>query len=255
MGRCIVVTSGKGGVGKTTVTASLGLTLSQKGERVVLVDADITLNNLDLVLGLENKVEYDLNDVIRGKCRLSQALVEYGDNLKLLPSVRGTKVSERDFIKIVTTLRETCDFLFIDCPAGIDEGFYRAVSSADEAIVVTTPSPSALRDADKVVGCLAKYKLRSLGLIVNRARGDLIVDGEMLSPEEISKLLRVKLIGCLPENDGALDVYGTLPKDDEYFKAIKTCSAFVKNMSGTVYDPTLPYRGLWGGIKRLLKKV
>ena len=255
MGRCIVVTSGKGGVGKTTVSAALGVTLSQKGERVILVDADVTLNNLDLVLGLENKVAYDLNDVLRGKCRINQALVEYDERLKLLPSVRGFNVGTKDFVKVVTSLRESCDYLLIDCPAGIDEGFIRAVSAADEGIVVTTPSPSALRDADKVVGALAKYSIRNSGIVVNRSRGDLIMEGEMLSPKEIAKLLHVKLLGCLPETDEALDVYGALPRDEKYLKAIKMTAFCLQNLRGEIYDPTGDYRGVLGAIKRLLKKV
>ena len=121
--------------------------------------------------------------------------------------------------------------------------------------MVTTPSPSALRDADKVVNALARYKTRNVGLVVNRARGDLIMDGEMLSPQEIAKLLRAKLLGCLPETDGALDVYGALPNDEKYIKAVRMTASCLQNLKGVVYDPTEEYRGVIGGIKRFLKKV
>lgn len=254
MGRSIVITSGKGGVGKTTITASLGITLARKGNSVVVVDADVTLNNLDLVLGLENSVSYDIFDVINGKCRLKQALVSYPDaDLKLLPSVRGDDIPERDFRTVMNEIRGISDYLLIDCPAGVDDGFRRAVSVAEESLIVTTPTPSAIRDADKVISVLNRLKMRRSSLIVNRVRGDLILDGTMLSPDEIARLLKIRLIGCVPEDDSALDYSGI--SATEHTRSIKMIAKYLTVGNGEIYDATEPYRGLWGGIKRLLRKV
>ncbi len=254
MGRSIVITSGKGGVGKTTITASLGIALAKRGNSVVVVDADVTLNNLDLVLGLESSVSYDIFDVINGKCRLKQALVSYPDtDLKLLPSVRGDDIPERDFRTVMNEIRGMSDYLLIDCPAGVDDGFRRAVSIADEALIVTTPTPSAIRDADKVISVLNRLKMRRSSLIVNRVRGDLVLDGSMLSPEEISRLLKIRLMGCVPEDDSALDYSGK--SDIEHTRSIKMIAKYLTVGNGDIYDATEPYRGIWGGIKRLLRKV
>lgn len=254
MGRSIVITSGKGGVGKTTITASLGIALAKMGNSVVVVDADVTLNNLDLVLGLESSVSYDIFDVINGKCRLKQALVSYPDtDLKLLPSVRGNDIPERDFRTVMNEIRGISDYLLIDCPAGVDDGFRRAVSIADEALIVTTPTPSAIRDADKVISVLNRLKMRRSSLIVNRVRGDLVLDGSMLSPEEISRLLKIRLMGCVPEDDSALDYSGK--SDIEHTRSIKMIAKYLTVGNGDIYDATEPYRGIWGGIKRLLRKV
>lgn len=254
MGRSIVITSGKGGVGKTTITASLGIALARKGNSVVVVDADVTLNNLDLVLGLESSVSYDIFDVINGKCRLKQALVSYPDaDLKLLPSVRGDDIPERDFRTVMNEIRGISDYLLIDCPAGVDDGFRRAVSVADEALIVTTPTPSAIRDADKVISVLNRLKMRRSSLIVNRVRGDLVLDGSMLSPEEIARLLKIRLMGSVPEDDSALDYSGK--SDIEHTRSIKMIAKYLMEGSGDIYDATEPYRGIWGGIKRLLRKV
>lgn len=254
MGRCIVVTSGKGGVGKTTITAGLGLALAKRDAKVIVVDADITLNNLDLVLGLEKNVAYDINDVVNGKCRLSQALVQHPNaSLKLLPSVRGEDIPERDFRTVINGLKEHSDFVLIDCPAGVDNGFLRAVECASEALIVTTPSPSALRDADKVVSILNKMKMKRVSLVVNRVRGDLVLEGNMLSGDEISKLLRVRLVGCIPEDDVALDYSGT--GGIEHGKAIRMLAKYIAMGKGEIYDATENYRGIVGGIRRLLKKV
>lgn len=254
MGRSIVVTSGKGGVGKTTVTAGLGLALAKKGADVIVVDADVTLNNLDLVLGLENMVSFDIFDVVNGKCRLNQALVQYPElSLKLLPSVRNDDLPERDFRFIMNRLKEQSDFLLIDCPAGVDEGFMRAVDVAEEAIIVTTPTPSAIRDADKVISILNKLKMKRSSLVVNRVRGDLILDGDMLSPEEIAKLLKIRLIGCIPEDDSALDYKGVGKEDHSI--AIKMIANYLKVGKGEIFDSTQSYRGFLGAIKRFIKKV
>ena len=186
MARKIVITSGKGGVGKTTLCANLGLSLANQGYRVALIDVDFGLNNLDVVLGVENKVVYDMLDLLEGRCRISQALVTVNKrkNLYVLPSnslVSNAEISGQNIKLILESLNHTFDFILVDSPAGIDFGFHRAVSACDEAIVVTTPSLPSLRDADKVLSILHSYKPKSIGLVVNRARGDLIMNAPGLS--------------------------------------------------------------------------
>lgn len=255
MGRCIVITSGKGGVGKTTVTATLGLMLAKHDYKVALADADVTLNNLDLVLGLEDRISYDILDVAKGRCRLSQALAVHGSGLKLLASTKGGEVNTADFTEIILKLRERHDFVLIDCPAGVDDGFYRAVAPASEAIVVTTPSPSSLRDCDKAIKTLLQLKKASISTVVNRTRGDLVLGGEMLSHREIEDLLHTRVIGVLPDEDSILDVYGCLPNKGEFRRAITMLSKRLICGHGEIYDPCERYRGLSGGIKMLLRKL
>lgn len=200
--RKIVVTSGKGGVGKTTVTATLGRKLALQGYKVVLVDGDVGLNNLDVVTGIERRVVYDMGDVLQGRCRAFQTLVQDGESpMRILPSSRDSSlITAQAFRGIVDGLFEF-DFVIIDCPAGIESGFHRAVSACDEAIVVTTPSASAIRDADKVVSLLSSYRLKDVSLVVNRVRADMVARGEMLSASEISSLLHTLPIGVIPEDD------------------------------------------------------
>lgn len=206
MARKIVVTSGKGGVGKTTVTACLGGALADAGRKVVLIDADIGLNNLDVVLGIENKVVYDILDVIKCRCRIKQALVRDFDRPELfvLPSAKlsdSPPITAQAFRNIVSSLDKYFDYVIIDCPAGIDNGFHRAVSGAEQALVVTTPSVSAIRDADKVFNLLGGYSLSSADLVVNRIRHDMVRRGEMMSAGDISRLLRAPVAGIIPEDD------------------------------------------------------
>ncbi len=214
--RRIVVTSGKGGVGKTTVTATLGRKLARNGYRVVLIDGDVGLNNLDVVTAIERRVVYDMTDVLQGKCRAFQALVADTESpMRILPSSKdSTLLTAQAFRGIVDGFSEF-DFVIIDCPAGIEHGFHRAVSSADEALVVTTPSASAIRDADKVIGLLSGYRLSDISLVVNRVRADMVVRGEMIGASEIGSLLHVppitlyQQLGGMPDNsvsDRAYDV-------------------------------------------------
>ncbi|MEG2540260.1 MAG: septum site-determining protein MinD [Clostridia bacterium] len=200
--RKIVVTSGKGGVGKTTVTATLGRKLADMNFRVVLVDGDVGLNNLDVVVGVESRVVYDIGDVLSGKCRAFQALVSDNDSLvKVLPSARDSSLLTAQAFRGVVDSLSDFDFVLIDCPAGIEHGFHRAVSAADEAIVVTTPSASAIRDADKVISLLHSYKLSDIGLVINRVRADMVARGDMMSATEIGRLLRTLPVGVVPEDD------------------------------------------------------
>lgn len=229
--RKIVITSGKGGVGKTTITATLGRRLSADGFKVALIDGDVGLNNLDVAMGVESRVVYDMGDVLAGRCRPFQALVADSDSTaRVLPSsIDSADVSAQAFRGIVDTLADAFDFVIIDCPAGIENGFHRAVSSADEAIVVTTPSASAIRDADKVLRLLSTYNLKSISLVVNRVRADLVAKGEMLSAIETANLLHATLIGIIPDDD-VITIYQQLGKSPEFAPSKKAFSLLAKNI-------------------------
>ena len=204
MARKIVITSGKGGVGKTTVCCNLAVQLARQGYRVVVCDLDFGLNNADVVLGVENRALYDVLDAVEGRCRAKQALVPHPryPTLYVLSSNRVLEryVSPQAIRLILDTLAPQFDYILIDSPAGIEDGFHRAASCAEEALLVTTPHISALRDADRVAGILKSYKFTSVGLVVNQVRRDRRRSG-MLSPDEISAALRVPLVGIVTEED------------------------------------------------------
>lgn len=254
MARRIVVTSGKGGVGKTTVAANLAARLSQKGERVVLCDADFGLNNADVVAGVENRIVYDVVDVIEGRCRAKQALLKHPEfgNLYILASCHSAPeryVSPQALKLVLDALSPLYDFIIVDCPAGIDEGFHRAVATANEAIVVTTPALPAIRDADKVVTVLKSYALSSVSLVVNRVRGDMLVSGKILSPREIEELLKIPLLGVLPESDELS--FGGLTDRTNAFKLL------ADNLLGgkkKIYNAAKKYTGLFGGLRRFWRE-
>ncbi|MGB9803726.1 septum site-determining protein MinD [Desulfofundulus sp.] len=206
MGEVIVVTSGKGGVGKTTTTANLGAGLAAHGHRVVLVDADIGLRNLDVVLGLENRIVYDITDVTGGHCRLRQALIKDKrfEGLFLLPAAQTkdkTAVSPDQMKALCEELRQEFDYVIIDCPAGIEQGFRNAIAGADKAIVVTTPEVAAVRDADRIIGLLEAAELRDPRLIINRIRPRMVRHGDMMSIEDIIDILAIDLLGVVPEDE------------------------------------------------------
>ncbi len=206
MGEVIVVTSGKGGVGKTTTTANLGAGLATHGHRVVLVDADIGLRNLDVVLGLENRIVYDITDVTGGHCRLRQALIKDKrfEGLFLLPAAQTkdkTAVSPDQMKALCRELKEEFDYVIIDCPAGIEQGFRNAIAGADKAIVVTTPEVAAVRDADRIIGLLEAAELRDPRLIINRIRPRMVRHGDMMSIEDIIDILAIDLLGVVPEDE------------------------------------------------------
>ena len=206
MGEVIVVTSGKGGVGKTTTVANLGTGLAMLNKKTVVVDTDIGLRNLDVILGLENRIVYNLVDVINGSCRLKQALIKdrrYPD-LFLLPSAQTkdkSAVSPEQMIKLTDELREEFDYVLLDCPAGIERGFRNAIAGADKAIVVTTPEVSAIRDADRIIGLLEASDLRDIHLIINRLRPDMIARGDMMSVDDVTEILAVDLIGTILDDE------------------------------------------------------
>lgn len=202
MGRAIVITSGKGGVGKTTTTANIGAALAQQGKSVVLVDADIGLRNLDVVMGLENRIVYHVVDVIRGKCTAQKALIKDRrmENLWLLPASQTDDkdaVTPEDMKKLICELKASHDFVVIDCPAGIEQGFKNAIAGADEAIVVATPEVSSIRDADRVIGLLAASSIPAR-LVVNRISPHLVKRGDMLSQADVIEILALELLGTVP---------------------------------------------------------
>ncbi len=209
MSEIIVVTSGKGGVGKTTVTANLGLGLAKLNKKVVVVDTDIGLRNLDVVLGLENRIVYNLIDVIEGSCRMKQALIrdKQCDNLCLLPSAQTrdkTAITPEQMIKLTDDLAEEFDYILLDCPAGIEQGFKNAIAGANRAIVVTTPEVSAIRDADRIIGLLQANEMPRVQLVINRLRMDMIRRGEMMSVEDVTEILAVELLGAIPDNEAVV---------------------------------------------------
>ena len=200
MAKVFVVTSGKGGVGKTTTTANLGAGLALKGNKVLLIDTDIGLRNLDVVIGLENRIVYDLVDVIEGRCRIAQALIKDKrcSNLCLLPAaqIRDKNDINGDQMKtLIEALRKDFDYIIIDCPAGIEQGFKNAIAAADEAIVVTTPEISATRDADRIIGLLEANDIR------NRIKMDMVKAGNMLGVEDILDILAIPLLGVIPDDE------------------------------------------------------
>lgn len=209
-GRVIVITSGKGGVGKTTTNANIGTALARAGKKVVMIDTDLGLRNLDLLLGLENRIVYTIVDVVEERCKLKQALVKdkKNPNLCLLAAAQTrdkTAVTEEQLKNICEELKKDFDFILVDCPAGIEQGFQNAVAGASEAIVVTTPEMSAVRDADRIIGLLeSKEEIKSYRLLLNRVRPNLIKSNDMMSVDDVVDILSAQLIGIIPEDTGII---------------------------------------------------
>ncbi len=206
MGEVIVITSGKGGVGKTTTTANIGAGLAKLDKKVVVIDTDLGLRNLDVVMGMENRIVYNLVDVIEGNCRMKQALIKDKryENLYLLPSAQTkdkSAISPGQMKKLTEELAEEFDYVLLDCPAGIEQGFQNAIAGATRAIVVTTPEVSAIRDADRIIGLLEKNNIKQLDLIINRIRMDMVKRGDMMSVEDVSEILAIHLLGILPDDE------------------------------------------------------
>ncbi len=202
----MVVTSGKGGVGKTTAVANIGCGLAARGRKVALVDADIGLRNLDIVLGLENRIVYDIVHVVEGKCRVQKALIrdKRVQTLYLLPAAqsRDKEAVRPDQMKeLSANLARDFDYVIIDCPAGIEHGFRNAVAGAEAAIIVTTPEVSAVRDADRIIGLLEAEGLREPKLVVNRVRPEMVKRGDMLSISDVMDILAIGLIGVVPDDE------------------------------------------------------
>ena len=206
MSEVIVITSGKGGVGKTTTSANVGTGLAVLGKKTVLIDTDIGLRNLDVVMGLENRIVYNLVDVVEGNCRMKQALIrdKRYPNLYLLPSAQTrdkTAVSPEQMKKLVDDLRDEFDYILLDCPARIERGFQNAIAGAERALVVTTPEVSAIRDADRIIGLLEAADMGMIDLIVNRIRMDMVRRGDMMSMDDVMDILAVNVIGVVPDDE------------------------------------------------------
>lgn len=261
MARVIVCTSGKGGVGKTTVTANLGMHLAKKNYRVCMIDMDIGLNNLDVVLNLEDRVMYTMMDIIERKCRLREALIQ--DDcypLMYLLSSGGLNsnltIQIAQIREIIDELRPLFDFVLIDCPAGIDAGFKRAVSCADEALVITTPHLSSIRDADKVVTILNSYNILSKRFVINRARGDLIKDKIMLDVYDIGNALKIEFGGVIPDDDSVIISTAETIKNNKIVinRAFDILADNIITGTKKLFDCTYKYRGFIGTIKKILKR-
>ncbi len=261
MARAIVMTSGKGGVGKTTVTANLGMQLASKNLRVCMIDMDIGLNNLDVVMNMEDRIVYTISDIIEGKCRLREALVQddYYPLLYLLSSGglnQNLSISLNQIKAVIDELHNLFDYILIDCPAGIDAGFKRAVSFADEAIVITTPHLSSIRDADKVITILSSYGIINKRFVINRARGDLIQDKLMFDVHDIGKALGIEFGGVIPEDDKVIINTSETASNTKIplNRAFALLAENVHTGSKKLFDCTYKYRGFLGSIKKLLKR-
>jgi septum site-determining protein MinD len=255
MARKIVITSGKGGVGKTTLCANLGLALSRRGLRVALLDLDMGLNNLDVALHIDSKVVFDMIDVVEGRCRATQALIQHDSEptLFIMPSCHNPKhvVSADAVKKLISRLEDNFDYIFIDCPAGIETGFRRAIGCADEALVVVTPHLSSVRDADKVLQSLAGLSLNDIFIVVNRVRGDLVMSGEMLDSFEVFSLLGFKPLGIIPEDDD-ININTTASQEN---RAPYDILADNLHFGGSkMYDCITRYKGIFGKMRSKIKR-
>ncbi|OIJ10264.1 septum site-determining protein MinD [Anaerobacillus arseniciselenatis] len=247
MGEAIVITSGKGGVGKTTTSANIGTALALSGKKVCLVDTDIGLRNLDVVMGLENRIIYDIVDVVEERCRLQQALIKDKrfECLMLLPAAQTkdkAAVNPEQMKVIVKELKEEYDYVIIDCPAGIEQGFKNAVAGADKAVVVTTPETSAVRDADRIIGLLEQEDMESPRLIVNRIRGHMMKSGDMLDVDEIVSILAIELLGIVADDD---EVIKASNKGEPIaFQPNTRASIAYRNIARRILGETVPLMSL-----------
>ncbi len=262
MGVSLVVTSGKGGVGKTTTTANLGAGLAVKGQGVVLVDADIGLRNLDVVMGLENRIVYDLVDVVQGHCRLRQALIKDKrfENLYLLPAAQTkdkTAVNPDQMRALVQELKNDFDWVIVECPAGIEQGFRNAIAGADEAVIVTTPEVSAVRDADRIVGLLEAEGMKEPRLILNRIRPSMVKRGDMMDIDDVLEILAIRLLGVIPDDESI--VVSTNRGEPAILQSGSRAGEAYRNIVRRLLGEDVPFmalnnldEGLLGKLRRML---
>ncbi len=258
MGKVLTITSGKGGVGKTTTTANIGAALAGLGKKVVCIDADIGLRNLDLVLGLENRIVYDLVDVVEGRCRLRQAMIRDKrlPELYLIPAAQTrdkTAVSPSDMVEICDELRREFDWVLIDSPAGIERGFRNAIAPADEVIVVTNPEVSSVRDADRIIGLIEAEEKGPARLIINRLDPRIVRSGDMLSVEDVVELLAIELLGIIPEDESiVINTNRGIPVVlDPKSKAGQAFHNIARRLLGEEV-PFMPVEEESGGLRKLL---
>ena len=262
-GKIIVVTSGKGGVGKTTATACIGAALAQQGKKVAVVDMDIGLRNLDVVMGLENRIVFNIVDVAKGRCKINQAAIKDRriENLFLIPASQSDNkdvLKPEDIVRLSKGLRSRFDYIFMDCPAGIERGFENAVAAADEALVICTPEVSSVRDADRIIGLLYAKSITPK-LVVNRIVPEMVERGDMLSHEDVVEVLSIDLVGLVKMDDQVVISTNTgiplvLQKESEAGKAFQRIA---QRLNG---NPNLPIenpnnsKGFWRSISRKLRR-
>ena len=261
MSEVIVITSGKGGVGKTTTSANIGCGLALAGKKTVLVDSDIGLRNLDVVMGLENRIVYDLVDVVEGTCRLKQALIKDKryPGLFLLPAAQTrdkNAVSPEQMKKLCENIKDMgFDYIIIDCPAGIEQGFKNAIAGADRAIVVTTPEVSAVRDADRIIGLLEANGLNNPMLIVNRVRYDMVKRGDMMSVDDVKEILSEEVIGIVPDDE---DIVVTTNKGEPAVaEGVSKAGMAYRNITSRIMGKEVPFlkldenEGFFGKLRKI----
>lgn len=244
MGEVLVITSGKGGVGKTTTTANIGAALALMGKKVAMIDTDIGLRNLDIVMGLENRIVYDIVNVAEGVCRPRQALIKDKrfPDLFVMPAAQSkdkSAITPQNMVKMCSELKKDFDYIIIDCPAGIEQGFENAVAAADSALVVTTPEVSSIRDADRVIGLLEAREIQKHSLVINKVRYDMVRKGDMLTINDIVDILSEDLIGVIPDDE---DVIVTTNRGEPAVLSSRksAAGAAYKNIARRICGETVP---------------
>ena len=264
MSEVIVITSGKGGVGKTTTTANIGTALASMGKKVVLIDGDTGLRNLDVLMGLENRIVYTIIDIIENRCRTKQALIKDKrfPNLYLLPTAQTkdkTDISSQQMLKLVEELKEEFDYVIIDCPAGIEQGFENAIVGADRAVVVVNPEITSVRDADRVIGKLDAKGLEDHQVVINRLNYEMTQKGDMLDISDIIETLSVKLLGVVPDDRNitvSTNKGEPIVLDDKSFsgKAFRNIARRITGEEVPLMNLHQESDGLFGALKKLFKK-
>jgi septum site-determining protein MinD len=259
MGEAIVITSGKGGVGKTTTSANIGTGLALQGKKVCMIDTDLGLRNLDVVMGLENRIVYDIVDVIEGRCTANQAIIKDKrcDELYLLPAAQ---TKDKDAIHpeqvkaLVDELKQDFDYVIIDCPAGIEQGFKNAIAGADRAIVVTTPEMAAVRDADRIIGLLENARIRDAKLVINRIRANMLKSGDMLDIDDVCQILAIDLIGLVPDDENVIKAANS--GEPTVFNADARAAIAYRNIARRILGDSVPLMPLdvKNGVGAKLKK-
>ncbi|HSB90561.1 MAG TPA: septum site-determining protein MinD [Anaerolineales bacterium] len=260
--RVVTVTSGKGGVGKTTATANIGVALASAGQRVVCIDADIGLRNLDVVMGLENRIVYDLVDIVEGRCKLRQAMIKDKrlPDLHLIPAAQTrdkTAVSPKDMVRLADEIRPDFDWVVIDSPAGIERGFRNAVAPADLVLIVTNPEVSAVRDADRIIGLVEAEEKGPPQLVLNRVKPEMVRRGDMLSTEDVLEVLAIQLIGVVPEDESVLvsSNQGLPAALDPKSRAGKAFRDIARRLNGeeVAFEDLEARDGFFGRLSRLVR--